>query len=238
MSARPHWSYVQARLQARHGARPDEAGWRVVEGAKSAGHFLERVRATSLDRFAARLDAQMPSHAIERILRAEWRDYVAELSGWVPPEWRQAVLWTRHAAALPILDGVARAAPPQWMHGDPELAAFSEAATGSGSVAARWFAHWCGLWPEGCERERRALDKLVVIVERQVEDLRRADPRETSKRYRQSLARDLVRLFRRRAATPVALFCHLALVALDLERLRGDLIRRSLFQTDGTRRAA
>jgi hypothetical protein len=34
------------------------------------------------------------------------------------------------------------------------------------------------------------------------------------------------------------MFCHLALVALDLERLRGDLIRRRLFEPSHATEAA
>jgi hypothetical protein len=46
---------------------------------------------------------------------------------------------------------------------------------------------------------------------------------------RQALALDLARLFRRHAAGPVAVFAYLGLLALDLERLRADLLRRALF---------
>jgi hypothetical protein len=239
MPTRSQWSYVQARLQARHGARLGEEGWRALEGAKSAEHFLARTRTTPLARFVARIDAQMSSHTMERILRTEWRDCVAELAGWVPAEWRPAVRWTRHLAELPIVDGVGGAPAPEWLGDDSELAAFSETvADNGGSVAARWFAHWRRLWPSRAKRERRALDRLCAIVMRHVDDLRRANVHDTSARHRQSLARGLVRLFRRHPASPTALFCHLALVALDLERLRGALIRRRLFQTDDMRRAA
>ena len=60
--------------------------------------------------------------------------------------------------------------------------------------------------------------------------LTRAGPQEASAPYRRDLAQTVTRLFRRHGGTPVAVFCHLALVALDLERLRGDLVRRALFE--------
>ena len=89
MSGRADWSYAQARLQARHGARLDEGDWRVLEAARSLDHYLDRSRATSLHRFADRLNAQMSSHAIERTLRAEWRRYVAEVAAWAAPAWQR-----------------------------------------------------------------------------------------------------------------------------------------------------
>jgi len=39
-------------------------------------------------------------------------------------------------------------------------------------------------------------------------------------------------LFRRCAGSPVAVFAHLALVALALEQLRGGIVVRSLFERD------
>ena len=53
---------------------------------------------------------------------------------------------------------------------------------------------------------------------------------ETSAPYRRDLAQTLTRIFRRHGGSPAAVFCHLALVALELERLRGDLVRRRLFE--------
>ena len=73
---------MQARLQARHGERLDEGDWRALEAARSLDQFIDRSRATSLRRFTERLNASMPSHAIERVLRNGWRDYVAEVAGW------------------------------------------------------------------------------------------------------------------------------------------------------------
>ena len=46
---------------------------------------------------------------------------------------------------------------------------------------------------------------------------------------RNQLRERLKRIFRAAAGTPVATLCHLALMALDFERLRGGLVTRSLF---------
>jgi len=46
---------------------------------------------------------------------------------------------------------------------------------------------------------------------------------------REQLGAQLSRLFRAAAGTLVATLCHLALMALDFERLRGGLVNRSLF---------
>jgi len=248
MSGRPRWSYVQARLQARHGDRLQEPDWRAIEAARSIEQFMERVRASSLRRFTEHVNARMSSHAVERALRDAWRRYVAELAGWVPEEWRQAVLWASLFPDLPVIDGLRASEAPTWIEPDPEFAALAKtdqtargvrpaallvaglAASGTReeTLAARWYAHWRTLWPRH-PAAGRALREIAVAINAHVARLDGAGPHETSARYRGELATALTRLFRRHDGAPAALFCHLALVVLDLERLRGGLVHRSLF---------
>lgn len=256
MSARPQWSYVQARLQARHGERLAEADWRALEAARSIDQYIERARASSLRRFTERLNARMSSHAIERALRDGWRAYVVEVAAWVPAEWRQAVLWTSHLPELPVIDALLKGELPGWAKQEPAFAELIErdaqrhaadrkrsqfaplVAIGAAeeTLAARWTAHWRALWPKGADN--RQLVKLVDMVRAHVEGLDRAGPQETSARYRRDLAQSLTRLFRRQSGTPAAVFSHLALVALDLEHLRGGLVRRRLFEESHAKDAA
>lgn len=256
MSARPQWSYVQARLQARHGERLQEADWRALEAARSIDQLIERARASSLRRVAERLNARLSSHAIERVLREAWRAYVAEVAAWVPVEWRDAVLWTSRLPELPVIHALLEGDVPPWARQDPAFAELIDgdrqrhAADRKGSqfapliaagadvptLAARWTAHWRSLWPHGADS--RQLVTLIDMVSAHVERLDRAGPQETSARYRRDLAQSLTRLFRRHSATPAAVFSHLALVALDLERLRGGLVRRRLFEESHAKEAA
>lgn len=257
MSARPQWSYVQARLQARHGERLQEADWRTLEGARSIDQFLERAAATPLHRFTGRLNARMSSHAIERVLRGGWRAYVAEVASWIPVEWRLAVVWTSYLPDLPLVDALLRDAVPKWLQLDSSFAEFIESdprrrsaalaqsplaplalsATQDTALAARWTAHWRALWPEGAAGDP-ALRDFAAAIGAHVARLDRAGPQEASAPYRHDLTQGITRLFRRQSATPAAVFCHLALVAIDLERLRGGLVRRRLFEQGHAKDAA
>jgi len=252
VSTRVHWSYVQARLQARHGARLDESGWRIVEGAKSLDQFLERTRTTALRRFIERMDAGMSSHAIERDLRAQWRRYGAEVAAWVPPAWKPAVTAVARIPDLPMLAALDAGDAPDWTQHDPALARRTESGTGSAAFAAfpgaapaaqngssgtstgRWLAHWRASWPLPRTSDWQRLDDLVDLVSAHAARLGNAGAQDTSSRYRGDLMRALTRLFRRHGFTPAAVFAHLALVALDLERLRGGLVRRRLFAAEST----
>ena len=256
MSGRADWSYVQARLQARHGDRLDEGDWRSLEAAKSLDHFHDRARMSSLRRFTERLDTQTLAHAIERALRVEWRRYVAEVALWVPSAWEAPVLWTAYVPDLPLIDGLLEKAAPDWARGDPILEVFADGELRSellmqlraplaplfpangGTLAQRWLAQWRILWPRRRTVERARLDRLCAMVADHFGRLAEAGPQETSRQYRLDLARACERMFRRHGATPTAVFSHLALVALDLERLRGGLVRRQLFHAAGEGMAA
>lgn len=249
MSSAPQWSYVQARLQARHGERLQEADWHTLEAARTTDEFLERARASSLRRFITRINARLSSHAVERMLRETWRVYVAELATWVPDAWREAVLWVSLVPDLPIIDGLLRGEAPEWVRQDPRLAEFAKLVRAERNVASakspletlaasddpektlagRWYAHWRSLWPPR-SASASALVEIAATIDVHVERLDRAGPQETSAPYRRELALKLTRTFRRHGASSAAVFCHLGLVALDLERLRGDLIRRRLFE--------
>jgi len=245
MSEHPTWSYVQARLQARHGARLDEADWRALEATRSLDQFIERSRGTSLRRFTGRMTVGMSGHAIERALRAAWRDYVAELAGWSAPAWQPPILWTATLPDLPAIDALLRGERPSWAQQDARLASFLQGERQSAaekfslapllpglkrakSLVGRWYAHWRSLWPDDAA-QRSALTSLADAVKAHGARLDGAAPQDASAPYRRELARAITRVFRRQSGTPMAVFAHLALVALDLERLRGDLARRALF---------
>jgi len=257
MSGSPQWSYVQARLQARHGERLQESDWRAIEAARSFDQYIERARASPLRRFAEHMNPRLSSHVAERTLRDTWRAYVAEVANWVPSAWRQAVIWTSYLPELPIIDAVLKGEAPKWVQQDPPLAELIQVDVkrsaappksprdalvvfdaAEKTLIARWFSHWCALWPHLHMANRRALLELTVTISAHVEQLDRADPPDTSAPYRHALALKLVRLFRKHGGSPVAVFCHLALVALDLERLRGGLIRRRLFAPGNAKEAA
>jgi hypothetical protein len=253
MSALHGFAYAQARAQARHGDRLCETDWQVLEAARSTENYLDRARHTSLRRFIERLDAQMDAHAIERGLRAAWRSYVQEIADWMPQGWHQAVEWCAYLPDLAIIEGlVSRRALPDWAAEDPVFAALIESkrpaahrgapdglplleplSAADGTIAARWLSHWRSLWPGATAP--LALAPLVAAVEGAFTELKRTAA--TAARCRRELERVLVRHFRRSSETAAAIFCHLGLVVIDIERVRGAILRRLLFANDAQRGA-
>lgn len=91
-----------------------------------------------------------------------------------------------------------------------------------------WLAEWRRRWPDRTGEDAAVLEELVRLFERHLP--RFADlGSEEAWALRRDLETRVEARFRRHALTPIAAFAYLALVALDLERLRGQLVVRAAF---------
>lgn len=242
--------YVQARLQTRHGQRPDEFEWRRLHASGDLAHFLQAARTTTLRPWIMELPTRPSSDVIERSLRRQFRQYVVNVATWPPRAWRPAIIWTALLVDLPCLTRQPQdESVPPWMKEDPALHPFVpssrrerieamgasdwsplvEAWESRSSPLEAWVSHWRRLWPLAPDAFLRPLEALLRLMldhrQRMILDGAEAD----GWRTRAELTGQLEFMFRRYAQQPAAVFSHLALVALDLERLRGALVRRTLF---------
>jgi len=245
--------YAQARLQARFGERPDEQVWQRLGETDELPAFLEIARASGLQRWVAGIDASSDSHWMEISLRARWRECVAETAGWMPQRWQPAALWTARLADLPALCHLARGeAPYAWMSLDPVLRPFAVAQgelraaklrqdaldfayaqwPTPGTPAAEalepqvrraWREQWRRLWPG--RGDAAALEDLAALMESRFKEPMAA--------ARQAFLHRLRKQFRRATLRPAAAFAFLAFAALDIERLRADLLGRVLLRQAG-----
>jgi hypothetical protein len=221
--------YAQARIQARHGARPDPATWASLHASITLAALLENARASPLEAWIAGLDAGCTFDELEAALRARLRGRIDEVARWMPEAWRPAVLWTRVLLDLPVRQHVlrGRTALP-WMARDRGLGGvLREPPDDERAALARqdWIAAWRVLWPRACAADHEALEELVRAVESHVESFARAPPEEAAS-LRLALRARVETLFRRHALTPAAAFGHLLLLALEAERLRAELVAR------------
>ena len=76
-------AFAQARLQARHGAMPDEHAWHALEASRTAAHYLALARSGPLARWVEGMGDDADVHRIERELRRRWRRYVDEVARWL-----------------------------------------------------------------------------------------------------------------------------------------------------------
>lgn len=237
---------AQARAQACVGDRLEPAGWQLLESTRRLEHYLHAARGTVL---ASRVEPLSPAsspHFIERSMRREWRREVSRVTGWVPKRWRPAVGWTSRLADLPALSWLERGGRVMaWMQDDESLAPFAladetlrrreysaaglEALLEPGDLAAGWLDQFMALLPDDGAAGQRLRD-WIDRVERYRAGPGQADlDAAAHARERERLEEWTIRLIRRSLAEPVTVFSHLLLVALDLERLRGGMVRRALF---------
>jgi hypothetical protein len=92
---------------------------------------------------------------------------------------------------------------------------------------AAWERKWRALWPECSADEHANLDQLARITAEHVLRFGTLAVDEAGG-ARLAFAARLAGLMRRAAGEPAALFAWLALLAVDLERLRGEFVARAL----------
>jgi len=243
------FAYGQARLQARHGRLPDAPAWQTLESSRTTAHFLAQARSGPLAEWSDDLGDGSDAHHVERQLRRRWRRHVAEVARWQPVRWQAATRWFATLTELPLIDGAAREGPAlPWLRDDERLAGLAqpglaalEETPGAAELApflARdaggkrlgavsvWLDQWQRLvpWSDGDARLARRPAELLLPRLLDAQGLRASDDAATRHALQQ--------LFRRHAGSAVAVFAHLALVALDIERLRGGLVTRRLTPLD------
>ena len=216
--------YAQARLQARYGTHPDEAQWRQLGAHRDLVAYLAAARAMPFADWLVGIDDGAGPHEIERALRRLWRKAVAEVARWLPAEWGPAAHWMETLGDLPALAHRERGGTlPKGVELDDRLA---ELAGGKANLE-QWQAHWARLWPQDRETDRLELMQLSARLREHLADFAQHDAA-AAWEVRRALRRRMAYAFRRAALQPVAGFLFLLLLALDLERLRADLMLRAL----------
>jgi len=242
--------YAQARLQARHGQRVDEAAWRRIETMREFAPLLELARGTALRPWLVSIAADTTAHGIEATLRGHWRALVDEVVTWMPGPWQAALGWCAVLPDLAPLQHLARGGEAAaWIADDGELgelcaappptrlavlaagplAALAPAWDAPQAMGRSWLIEWQRRLPQPLNEAGDALGQLVHELCDHAGSFAEASPGQ-GWQLRAALRARISLLLRRAALEPAAAFIHVALCALDLERLRGELLRRVLFR--------
>lgn len=230
MCAHAEAAYVQARLQARHAARPDDATWRAVEASRTCAHYLTLARAGALAPWVEGIDADADVHRVEAALRVRWHRHVDEVAGWQAPRWHAATRWfgllpeLPRWAAWPRAIGADAAAEP-WA---ADVRAWLASHTGADDLAPRWRAEWQRRLPAEARGDAAVHRPAQWLLPALADLPAKARDGGLARAATEPLRDALRRLFRRHAMTAAAVYAHLALVWLDVERLRGGLVTRRL----------
>jgi hypothetical protein len=248
MTHNPRLAYAQARIQARLSRLPAEGDWQRLAGTRTLSAYLEEARGTGLGEWVKGFSGSSQASALDLGCRALMRELALVTAAWAPPAWRAALEWVGWLPWLPLLEHLARGeAPPDWASRDDQLAGLVAAdgildrsvlrgaglgeliaGTQSTEVATRWLAAWRARWPSLGRRQAHGLESLVAILEHHLHAYRHG-PANSAWGLRESLRERLRLHLHLHPAQPAALFSYLAIILLDLERLRGALMTRAIF---------
>jgi hypothetical protein len=247
-------AYAQARIQSRYGSRADATVWLKLQNIHDLGSYLQTAQQTPLRHWILGISATHSSHEIELTLRQKYRGHIDEVANWVPASWRRPLHWLKRIHDLPAMQYLATGGTPlEWMKKDPDLADFTDASQGvrvqamreagcsslvdalhrDGNLLEGWMREWHRIRPRSKHRDQgfaeleRLVYQLILSQTRahthahSEDDVLPADYDAISKRFR--------RIFRRHAFQPASVFAYLAIIMIDLHRIRSDLIQRHLF---------
>lgn len=222
------FGYTQARIQAHFAELPDENLWLHLGVLKEMASFLEEARSTSLNQWVGGLSASSDITDIDQYLQRRLIEKIGEISKWFDHQWRPSVLWLGTLVQIPHLDHLIRnQADPAGLI-SPELLdePFHSASQQQGLWSA-WIETWRNRWPRDTSRNLNSMKSLQALVEKHHNLFPTLEVSE-SWQARLDLETQLRLFFRRHTLQPGAFFAYIALLALALERLRSELIKRAL----------
>ncbi|MCG6859783.1 MAG: hypothetical protein LJE70_00605 [Chromatiaceae bacterium] len=240
------FAYAQTRIQARLAAVPAEAEWERLAASRTLSSFLEEARGGSMRDWVRGFSGQSDFHDLEGGLRSLFRENLDMVVRWVPVAWREALSWIRWLTLLPLLAHLQSGrAAPGWVSRDTLLRDWVDADGGlderhledagaqcllysQDDLQKTWIAEWRRRWPRRGREVCQGLDDLTTLLMTHLQTFRQASPA-SAWRLRRELRERLRLRFRQQTLQPMVPFIYLALVALDLERLRSALISRALF---------
>ncbi len=237
--------YALARIGARFGERPGEGAWRSLTVIRGLPALLDAARSSSLRSWVAGIASDADPHAIEAALRSNARALAEEVRLWMPAEWQAAVAWAGVLIDLPCAQYLARGgATYAWMDDDPVFRDLRHGVPAGrlAPLARAWsdpdgfVRSWCTEWQRRVPPEARADGALLGEFARVLDQHRTALAEPAARDGvlpRRALVSRLALLYRRATSNPAAAFIFLALCALDMERLRGELLRRAIFPRFG-----
>jgi len=184
---------------------------------REAAHWAPRAWEAALRWTEALIDLPALQHLLVDAPPPKWLRSDPQLAGYVAPNrsMRRALLAQGHFAPLVA---AAEASSPR------------RTATSRRDVLhpllQAWQAQWQQRWPACTEEQRVALQRLVRTVKAHVLAFAALSV-EATHGARTTLAERVLRQLHDAAAQPAALFAYLVLIALDVERLRGEFVLRA-----------
>jgi len=223
------YGYLQARIQARYAALPNESLWLHLGALKELASFLEEARSTSLAHWITGLSTSSDVREMEQYLQRHLAETIRETTRWFDPQWHPAMQWLETLSELPTLDYLRRNdLAPEGEVSELLLLGMSDQELENQHLQQAWITVWQSRWPRESRQNLLGMKSLQQTLEHHYAQFPDLSVQEAWV-SRQDLELRLRLFFRRHVLQPAMAFAYLSLVALGLERLRAELMRRALF---------
>jgi hypothetical protein len=244
----PGFAYAQARLQSRFGDRVEPNVWLKLYNIYELSSYLQVAQQTPLRQWVLGISASHSSNDIELGLRQKYRQHVDEVACWLPAAWKKPLQWIKRLPDLPALQYLATGGKPfGWMNADSSIRDFTvddtvlriQAMRDAGCaqlikawqkgdpMLAGWLKQWKHMRPQANTFDQGLLSVQKLLLELSARQLRQ--PGVSLPVDYEALADRLRIMFRRYTFQPAAACAYLAIVALDIHRIRADLLQRVFF---------
>lgn len=248
------FAYAQVRLQSRYSQRANEDVWLRLHNIHDLSSYLQIAQQTPLRQWILGIDSRHSNHEIELALRQKYRKHIDEITNWVPADWQKPVQWVKRLADLPVLHYLlAAGTPSDWMKNDPDITEFTaddsalrlQAMSNAGyaslvsawqqkqNLSAGWLSDWKAMHPR-VTAFTTGLQDLEHLLQQQLHsqlEIGNSSTQDLAVDY-ESITHKLAIFFRRHAFQPAAVYAYLAIIAIDLHRVRADLLQRLFFNND------
>jgi len=243
------FGYMQARVQAGYAQLADNALWSKLGAIDEYSAYLEECRTTSLSSLVAGISTQSNSHNIDLAFRHVFLHYVVELSSWVPKPWQPVILWLQWLPEIPLISYLLNEQYPiGWTYDNKCLSIMSVGQdmnvsqalhkAGAGCLISKgtsvaimlnmWQHQWPILWPNHSHHFTLGIKELIEILQNNYIRFKGLSRQEAWK-ARDELRKTLRLFFRRHLLQPATALVYIALMSLQLERLRAELLHRLLY---------
>lgn len=216
-------NYLTAKLQAKLSSLASDRDWYLLDGLEDVSSYMQGIKQGSLHNYFIHFSDNLSGHEVEQLIRERWHAEINNLT--LPKKYQAALEWIRFLFYLDFIDYKLNNEPLAWMEKDSFLNNINnfDLFDNKENNNAIWLEHWQKLWPNDTSKAKKLGQLLLSIYTSDLTQL------EALKNHYKTLREKLISYFHHNILHALTIFAYLGLIALDLYKLRAEVLQRALF---------